>query len=200
MSEDRLAVALEEYKGLRAEQVARISSQSTLVAPVVAVLAVAGAWSSDLRAWLPLVVFPLSLAYYSHRFWINHVGEYIRQHLWPEVSGLTGSPLSWERFTEQVMWRVPSARWTVMVAGEAGIPLLMTTFAAMFTLSAKPGLEPSGPLFWLDWAAVAGTILGLPLSAFANKKPVELELKPDAPPRLSGDEAEPMPGATDEPA
>lgn len=166
---DKLDALLAEYKGLRAEQCARVSSQSSFIAPLVAVLILAGSWQAGLRPWIPLLVLPMALAHSSHRFWINHIAEYVREHLWPAINRETHSTISWETFTEQVMWN-SRARVMVMVAGEAGLTFLMVLFSiAMVVVS-----WPFHPLLVVaDIVAIVLTAVWLPITPLVNRNPVE---------------------------
>lgn len=172
MSADRrLTVALEEYQGVRSEQVARISAQSQLLAPIVALLMFVGAVAPELRQYIPLLVLPLSLAYASHRFWVNHLGQYIREVIWSTVKDEAGYKHSFEAFTEQQMWRWGGRRWTMQTL-EAGIPLLLVMLSVGMMLAADP-LHTA--ILVLDIIAVILTALSMPFSVYASKPRLEDE-------------------------
>lgn len=91
----RVDVALEEYRALRAEILAHVQAQSTIVSVALtataAIAAVAfGAKSGDpqrleILLALPLVLGGLGLSYLTHSYGSVRIGNYIRRTLWPAL-------------------------------------------------------------------------------------------------------------------
>lgn len=160
----KLMAAFEEYKGIRAEQVARISAQATMISPIIALLGILGAFAPDFRAYLPILVCPISLTYYSYRLWINHLSQYSREVLWPIVCKESGYSNNWEVFTRRLMWR--GWRLVIVMFFEAGLPMLLILFSIVMMFLANPMPEL---LFWVDVGAIAFTALGMPFAVCVNE-------------------------------
>lgn len=130
----KLTAALAEFQAVRSEQVARLSAQTNLVAPAIAILALVGAVEPAFRIYMPFALFGVGAVYYSQRLWINQLGQYTREILWPAVSRISGYSESFEAFLEDLMW--VGSRRAVMVVLEAGIPVLLGSVSVVMILTA----------------------------------------------------------------
>ncbi|MCD6015393.1 MAG: hypothetical protein K0R88_1477 [Solirubrobacterales bacterium] len=89
----RVDVALEEYKALRAETLAHIQAQTTIVSVALTATAAIAGFAFGAKAEdeqrleillaLPLVLSGLGLAYMTRSAGILRVGNYIKEGLWP---------------------------------------------------------------------------------------------------------------------
>ena len=135
----RVDVALEEFKGLRAEIVSRQQSQTTVVnvaltiTGVVATIAFARQGASpdrvDVLLALPIVLSGLGLTYLNHSHSAMAIGGYIRKCLWRQLAGAAPDKETSSDIT------VPS--WEHYVSKERGYSNLVTRRGA---LSFIPGL------------------------------------------------------------
>ena len=132
-------VALEEYRSLRAEILAHIQAQSTVVSvALTATAAVAGfAFGTtnddqpryEILLALPLVLGGLALFYMAHGQGAVHIGSYIRCTLWPRVQALV---------TPEGKQEPAITSWEKVVAGHRGLVKGATSVRGW--LSFLPGL------------------------------------------------------------
>ena len=119
----RVDVALEEFKALRAEIVARQQSQTTIVnvalTVTAAIASVAFAVGStgasdrlDILLALPIVLCGLGLTYLTHSHASHLIGAYIREDLWPELRGAApGEHVGSTPTDELPSWEESVAEW-----------------------------------------------------------------------------------------
>jgi hypothetical protein len=178
----RVDVALEEFKVLRAELLAHLQAQTTLVSvALTATAAIAGfAFGAkpddpqrlEILLALPLVLSGLGLAYMTRSSSIIRIGSYVKKQLWPVLQraapddshGAVAALPSWEHAIS------PGASWKVLLPPEGWLTWLpgviifgAPSVAALFIngdLEWWPG-EAHGSEHGLEWAWFTDFVLAV---------------------------------------
>jgi hypothetical protein len=154
-----LTAALAEFQALRAEIVQRIQAQQGLYALcVLGNGALLGAGLAGTKAHpavflcIPFVSSAIGLAYADHTRRIFYIGEYIRDRLWPSITGLVERPLqSWEEvFAETMTLRTPFQA-MLTTAYLATLFVFIPLAASAYAASASHWDQSSGE--WILWCA-----------------------------------------------